>query len=109
MTTYQYFTSSNAAPFFSDTGQSFIESSCPMAALRMTVDRYDHPMGLYSAVIKSATPGNETLAQYLSANAATSKAAGCGVHKWEGNTLFVDGKEMSVMPEEYNDLSKESK
>ncbi|GAG66938.1 unnamed protein product, partial [marine sediment metagenome] len=51
METYQYRTNSNAAPFFSDPGDGFIEAETPMEALKDVVANYSHDCGLYSATI----------------------------------------------------------
>lgn len=96
MNTYQWKANSNAAPFFSDPSEGFIEAESPMAALRKVVKDYDHSCGLFSAVILEPTPENRVLARYLSKRAATQVKAPCGLTRWEGDRLFVNGVEIPL-------------
>ena len=99
--TFQYETNSNAAPFVSDTGSGFIEAADPMVALEEVVKTYDHPAGLFAAVIRAPTPKNPILARYFSARAATQEAAPCGLTGWEQDGLYVDGKKVPERKERY--------
>ena len=49
----EFFIVSNscAAPFFSDTGMSFVFGDTPEQALGLFVKNYKHPFGLYAAAI----------------------------------------------------------
>lgn len=48
-------TNSNAAPFFSDTGERYVAARDAQDALAQTINTYGHPAGLYSvAVYESA-------------------------------------------------------
>ena len=91
---YQWFANSNAAPFFSDTSSGFIEATDPMSALKQIVENYDHPCGLYAAVIKEPTPKNPVVARYLSDRAATLDTAPSGMVEWKGDELYVSEKKM---------------
>lgn len=62
--TYHYITYSDAAPFFSDTSSGFIDADTPIIALRELVKKYNHPTGLYSAMIEECKPNPKMLAQY---------------------------------------------
>ncbi|MBI1973084.1 hypothetical protein HYS50_03695 [Candidatus Woesearchaeota archaeon] len=99
--TFQYETNSNAAPFVSDTGRGFIEAADPMVALEDVVKTYDHPAGLFAAVIRAPTPENPILARYLSARAATQEAAPCGLTQWKQDGLYVNDKKVSERKERY--------
>jgi len=104
---FQYHTNSNAAPFFSDSSEGFIEATDPMAALKKVVQDYEHPAGLLAAEIREPTPKNPTLAVYLSAKAATSEAAPCGLSKWKQDGLYVNGKKVPERQETYKLVQKE--
>jgi hypothetical protein len=105
MTMYQYKANTYARPFFSETYSGFVEENDPMTALRMTVGPTgDDEEGYYSVAIYECTPANKCLARYLSSKAATSVDAGCGVHRWEGDSLFVDDKLADVKPERFEEL-----
>lgn len=104
---FQYHANSNAAPFVSDTSEGFIEATDPMAALEKVVQDYKHPAGLFAATISEPTPENPTLARYLSARAATSQAAPCGLTEWKQDGLYVDGKKISERQETYELVQKE--
>src|SRR3989338_6326079 len=99
--TFQYVTNSNAAPFVSDTGSGFVEATDPMAALEDVVKAFDHPAGLFAAVIRAPTPENPILARYLSTRAATQEAAPCGLTQWKQDGLYVDDKKVSERKEKY--------
>ena len=49
----EYFVIANsfAAPFFSDTSEAFVMGSTPEEALASFVRNYDHPCGLYAAML----------------------------------------------------------
>ena len=99
--TFQYVTNSNSAPAVSDTESGFVEGDDAMSALWQVVSSYKHPAGLYSAVIRLPIPSNPTVATYLSSEAATSVDAGCGLHHYEDDVLYVDGEPVDVKPERY--------
>ncbi len=99
--TFQYVTNSNAAPFVSDTESGFIDAANPRVALEEVVKTYDHPAGLFAAVIRAPTPENPILARYLSARAATQEAAPCGLTIWKEDGLYVDGKKVPERKERY--------
>lgn len=71
----EYFavTNSNAAPFFSDMGTSFIEANSPEEARRKVKQEYKHPAGLYALnVYQNANDyhkGVKPLIQWLSKRA----------------------------------------
>lgn len=104
MTTYQFKTNSNAAPFCSDTYSGFINADTPMDALRMVVKYYSHPAGLYSATIHECSPENKLLARFLSSKANTSVKAGAGVHQYKAGELYVNDVKAPVLPEVYEEL-----
>jgi len=104
MKTYQWKTNSNAAPFFSDPSEGFIDADNPMDALRKVVSNYKHPAGIYSAAILKPTPENPVVARYLSARAATAEKAPTGLTKWEGNDLYVDGVKIPLAEEVFEVL-----
>lgn len=98
---FYYETKSNAAPLFLDTNDGFIEADDPMSALHMVVDKYNHPGGLYAAMIEEYSEQRKLLALYLSSRAATSMAAGRGTHKWRDGRLYVDGIRQQQAPESF--------
>lgn len=100
MNIYQWKANSNAAPFFSDPSDGFVEAEAPMEALKKVVAEYDHPRGLFSAVVLEPSPKNPVLARYLSRRAATQMKAPCGLTKWEGDNLYVGGKLIPLEREE---------
>lgn len=104
MPTYQWKANSNAAPFFSDTSEGFIDDETPMDALEKVVSEYDHPCGLFAVVILEPTPANKILARYLSKRAATQDKAPCGLTKWAGDNLYVDGKLIPLVDEVYEEV-----
>lgn len=111
---YQYETNSFAAPFVSDSDSGFIEATDPMAALRMVVHNYDHPCGLYAAVIREATPKNPVVARYLcpiaAAEEAAAKGKGCYSRLRTEEGLFIDDKKVEPKPEGLFELvEKESR
>ena len=106
---FQYETNSNAAPFVSDHDAGFIEATDPMAALEEVVRNYKHPCGLFAAVISECTPENPVLARYLSGRAATSEAAGTGVHERKEDGLYVDDKKVPEKNEYYELTGGEKK
>jgi hypothetical protein len=62
-------TNSFAAPFFSDTDHKFIEGETPEIALSRLAATYDHPAGLYAAVLYESADayhkGAKPLAKWL--------------------------------------------
>lgn len=106
MPTYQWKANSNAAPLTSDPSEGFIDADSPMDALREVVASYDHPLGLYSAVILEPTPENSVVARYLSARAATVRKAPVGLTKWEGDDLYVDGVRVTPAEEIFEEVKK---
>lgn len=95
MKTYHYTINSNAAPFFSDSDSGFVEGETAMKALKKVVKGYNHPCGLYSAIITSCEPKPKLLARFLSARAVTTEKAGTGVSILkEKGKIFVNGKEV---------------
>lgn len=105
MKTYQWKANSNAAPFFSDPSEGFIDAEGPMEALKKVVADYTHPCGLYAATILEASPDNHVLARYLSNRAATQAKAPNGMTKWEGDTLYVNGKEIPLRDELWEEVT----
>ena len=101
MTEYFIVANSNAAPFFSDPGEGFIEAETPTEALKEVVTNYKHSLGLFSATINEPSPENPVLAMYLSPRAHTQNKAPCGLHRWEGDTLIVNDKEQPALDEIY--------
>ena len=104
MPVYQWKANSNAAPFFSDPSDGFIEARTPMKALKEVVENYDHSCGLFSAIILDPSPKNPVLARYLSRRAATQNNAPVGLTKWEGNKLYVNGKEIPLVEEVWEEV-----
>lgn len=110
MLTYQWKANSNAAPFFSDPSEGFIEAATPMDALKKVVAEYDHPCGLFSVAIYEPSPENPILARYLSIRAATQAKAPIGLTKWEGDILYVNGKKIPLAEKEvWEDLTQGKK
>jgi hypothetical protein len=107
MNIYQWKANSNAAPFFSDLSEGFMEEESPMAALRKVVKNYNHPCGLFSAVILEPTPENRVLVRYLSKRAATQDKAPCGVTRWDGDRLFVNGVEIPLEESIFQEVKEE--
>ena len=101
METYQWKANSNAAPFFSDSSEGFINAESPMEALHKVVAGYTHPCGLFAATISLPTPENPVVARYLSARAATAEEAPSGLTKWVGDILYVDEIEIPASKEIY--------
>lgn len=108
MAVYQWKANSNAAPFFSDPSEGFIEAQTPMEALRRVVESYHHPLGLFSAVILESSPRNPVLARYMSARAATQERAPVGVYKWIGNDLYVSGVKIPLEEEIFEEVGNGS-
>jgi len=100
---YQFVANSNAAPFVSDTSQRFIDAETAMEALKKGVDEYSHPAGLYSAMVETCEEDSKVVARYLSERARRQEKAPCGVTRWEGDKLIVDGVEQPPAEELYED------
>ena len=111
MNTYYFTTNSNAAPFFSDTNNGFIEAPTAMDALKKIVKNYDHPCGLYAAIIQSCEENQKLLARYTCKKAVATgeaqKLTEGGILK-EGDKIRVlkDGKHKWIP---INFLAKEGK
>lgn len=79
----QYFviTASNAAPFFGDTDEKFIEAANPAEAVRLTRANYKHPAGLYALSVYSDANSyhkrQPPLAQWLSPRARVRDGLPC--------------------------------
>jgi len=89
MPVYFWETNSNAAPFFSDPNSGFIEAETAMDALKEVVEKYDHPCGLYAAIVKACEPKSKVLARYLSAKAVATEEA---IKQTEGGIIKENGK-----------------
>ncbi|MBU2219202.1 hypothetical protein KKG15_01775 [Patescibacteria group bacterium] len=55
MQEYFVVTNSNAAPFFSDTAETFIKASSPKEAADKVRKNYKHPAGLFALVVYTNT------------------------------------------------------
>jgi hypothetical protein len=75
MTVYHYQANSNAAPFFSDPSDGFVEANTPMDALKKVVSEYTHPCGLFAANIETCEPTPKKLARFLCASAVAQQKA----------------------------------
>ena len=89
MQTYHYETNSNAAPFFSDSDAGFVEANTPKEAIEKIVKKYNHPCGLFAAIIETCEETPKILAKYLSANAVCQQDA---IKKSKGGILSENGK-----------------
>ena len=102
MNMYHYKTTSNAAPFVSDTATGFIDGETPMEALRKVVNNYTHPCGLFAAGISECSVAMTLLARYLSPKAAIQHHAGSGTYRWKNGKLFVNDVEQPMLKEEWH-------
>jgi hypothetical protein len=70
MPEYFVITESFAAPFFSDSGNQYVQAETPEAALETVAAAYGHPSGLYAAVCYASADayhkGEPILAKWLS-------------------------------------------
>lgn len=84
-------TNSFAAPFFSDSGQRYVEAATPREALEITAREYTHPCGLYAAACYSSADrknkGEKPLARWLSNHARrlAELTEGLGSYSCRGN------------------------
>lgn len=88
MTVYHWQTNSNAAPFFSDPDSGFIDAETAMKALKKLVREYDHPCGLFAAIVETCEPKPQVLARYLSSRALAQQKA---IDMTEGGILSEGG------------------
>jgi len=69
MTEYLIAHASFAAPFMSDTGETFVEAETPQEALQRFRAKYTHPAGLYAATCYASADdfmkGRQPLAKWL--------------------------------------------
>lgn len=74
MTEYFYVARSNAAPFFSDTWEGYVEAESPDSAIQKLLSENDHPAGMFAlALWKSADDMHkkeESIAHWHSERAA---------------------------------------
>lgn len=107
---YQYETTSNASPLFSELGVGFITAKDPMVALEKVVAAYKHPAGLFSAAILSGPKRAPYIAaRYMSSRAATMEAAkkieridvSFAGAEWRADGYYTDGKKIPEQEEKY--------
>jgi hypothetical protein len=108
-------TNSFAAPFFSDTGEQYVEAETAAAALEHVAATYAHTFGLYAAAAfeshKAAQQGQAPLARWLSNHARVTeertrglgaysrRSMGPGVVEIDDEVIQIpDPKAGAVMP-----------
>jgi hypothetical protein len=91
---------------FSDESRRFIEAGDPVNALKMAVEAYDHPCGLFAANITTCEPEPKVMARFLSARAvaqedASRKTEGCIMGDDDRIRILKNGKEQRLYVNNY--------
>jgi len=96
MNEYFIIANSFAAPFFSDTSHCFQEGENPKEALELFVQKYNHPCGLYAAMLyKDANAyhkGENPLLKWLSNHAAFLGGKTGAIYVESPGRIRINGK-----------------